>query len=242
MAPDIFPLWDYETAGEFRKKVPVIHKNDIPAKAPIPRVKTKKSGRKTRLIDDIPSKNCIICNAIFYRKRWHTDDKWEKLVVCPNKTCIGKYARSQVKKKTGVIAKKYPPKICVICGKMFEKIRRGMCEAWEKQQTCSISCSGKLIALNAIEDDSEPDIIAIDPIIKMSEITVSIPDIVLVEIQGHAVKNNVSTNDVAMVAMIEYLLQADSENRTIKTTIRKLFKKEVDAKPNKRDNPKPSKI
>ena len=271
-AKDIFPLWEFEPGDHWdkapvktvktskpkktkvakhpklpkesaEKKPRISRKNNIADKEPYDIVKIRKPRKKKEkpAPPPPPSKNCVICNDVFYRKRFHKDEQWDRLEICPNKSCWGKYAKSHVK-RSGAIAKELPIKNCVICDKIITKPHKLGYKAMEKQQTCSKPCLSKLITQNSIEDDSEPDTIAIDPIIKMSELMVSIPDIVLVELQDHAVKNNVSTSDVAMVAMIEYLLKADSENITIKTIIRKLFKKEADARPNKRRNSKPSKI
>lgn len=288
---DIFPLWDIEMAGEFRKKVPVVRKNDKPVKAPSQRVNLSDKAIKNNIIDvphkpcaycgkifykkvtesvvywekkescsracgskfrsvkklsrdhveiespilpvpkETASKTCVICGTIFYRKKWHTDERWEKLATCPDKSCIGKYAKSCVN-RSGPIAKIFQPKECVVCGKIFPKpYSQGHAE-FEKRPTCSNPCAGKLLSQKAAaEDDSEPDTIAISPMIKMSELITSIPEIVLVELQDYAVKNNVSTSDVALVAMIEFLLAVKPDNRTIKTTIRSLFKKEPEAKP-----------
>jgi hypothetical protein len=243
-AKDIFPLWDIEMTGEFRKKVPVVVKNDQPAKAPIPRVQFgKKRGRKKKppiVLPDAPSKTCVICGNIFYRTRLHTDERWEKLEICTNRSCWGKYAKSHVK-RSGPISKKFPPKTCIVCDKIFHKPYAVAAEVWEKQQTCSKTCAGMLLSQRAAsEDDSEPATIAINPRIKISNLAVSIPEIVLVELQNYAVKNNVSTSDVALVAMIEFLLAVKPDDRTIKTTIKKLFKKEPEA--NDKPTPPPPDI
>ena len=252
-AKDIFPLWEFEPGDHWdkapvktvktskpkktkvakhpklpkepaEKKPQISRKNNIADKEPYDIVKIRKPRKKKEKPAPIPppSKNCVICNAVFYRKRFHKDEQWDRLVTCPNKSCIGRYAKSKASGRKAM--SEFPPRICTICGKTYYRKQQSKA-LWEKQQTCSSVCGGKLYSQNSIENDSEPDHIEIGPRIKMSDITVRLPHIALVELEKYAADNAASTSDVILVAAVEFLLRVTTEPLPLKKSIKNFFKK-----------------
>lgn len=229
---NIFPLWDIKITGEFRKKAPEIRENNIPAAAPVSATKPpaknniaekepydivkirkprKKKERPTPAPQ--PSKKCIACCEEFFKAERISSKAWEKRKTC-SLSC-----GSKLRKRSGPIRKESKPKICLICDKTFYRPKTSTLDAWKKKTICSAVCKKKYIQ----DKKKEPLQIEIPSRIKISDLTISIPHIVLLELQVHAAKNYVSTNDVILVAMTEYLLKAHPDNEQFKNTVKKIF-------------------
>jgi len=78
-------------------------------------------------------KVCLNCGKPLVRKKWDSQDRWERKKFC-NPACMREFLKKQKEKR------KTQKKRCKICGNIFYN-EKGLSPAvWERKTTCSKNC------------------------------------------------------------------------------------------------------